>query len=118
MSNDEAPRTLDPLKVAAILATENCSMQECCDAAKCIVSLLDEIKVLQTATYNLASYAATCGQTNTTEWLKGFVERINVACMALKDPVRFQVVVLGAKADITYMSKACPPQKPQPGVEP
>lgn len=44
---DQQPETPDPIKMAAIMATENCSMEDCCQAAKCIRDLFDEVKLLR-----------------------------------------------------------------------
>lgn len=44
---DQQPETPDPIKMAAIMATENCSMVDCCRAAKCIRNLFDEVKLLR-----------------------------------------------------------------------
>lgn len=44
---DQQPETPDPIRMAAIMATEDCSMEDCCNAAKCIRDLHDEVKLLR-----------------------------------------------------------------------
>ena len=92
---DAQPRTIEPLDMAAIMATENCSMQDCCDAAKCIRDLYDNNERLRIAAHNIASYATTCKSINTSEWLAGLCVRINAVCESLDDPDRFEPDIIG-----------------------
>lgn len=44
---DEQPAAIDPIKLAAVMASENASMYECSLAAKCIRDLSDEVTALR-----------------------------------------------------------------------
>lgn len=50
---DEQPAAINPIEMAAIMATENCSMHDCCQAAKCIRDLYDERNRLTAANTEL-----------------------------------------------------------------
>ena len=39
----------------------------------------------------LTSYAATAASENTAEWMRGLVEQLNAACVALGDETRFRL---------------------------
>lgn len=49
-------------------------------------------KVQAEALREMTSYAVTCLKCNTTDWMEGLVERINMACELLRDEDRFELV--------------------------